>query len=137
MPPTARKRAAKPAELGSKKPANVAPPSKDLAGIGDAQVDDLEALRNEVATDDPLYTEVPFKDGKLRVREFLRWKASTTDLLAAGRFTLALSQIIHPDDFRTIYAPADPEIGDIIVFLRDMEQVTGVPLGMLLAPLTR
>lgn len=125
MPP-ARKRATPPASLTEKRAANA--------------VSDLDALRNEVTVESgaaPIeYTAVPFAGTVIRVKDFWDWPALASDLLAVGRFTQAAGQIVHPDDFNTIWAKANPTNRQVAAFIGEVEKVIGIPLATLLTSLS-
>lgn len=119
MPP--RKRTTPPVDLAGKAPAN-----------------DLQALRDEVATEpdasDGLFA-VPLGDTTVRVKDFLDWPSSANDDLAFGRMGRWASKILHAEDFE-VWARMDPTNRQAIEFMREMEKITGIPLGTLLTSLS-
>lgn len=122
MPP--RKRTNPPAGLSEKRPAN-----------------DLDALREEVAAEPEAapvktYRVVPFAGTVVRILDdFWEWPAVTSDLIAVGRFTQAAAQIVHPDDYNSVWAKANPTNGQVRDFVAEVEKVIGIPLTMLLTSL--
>lgn len=124
MPP--RKRATPPADLPGKRAANP-----------DA---DIEALRAEVAAEPDgtaeEYYAIPFANTSVRVKDFWDWPAVASDMLAVGRFTQAAAQIVHPDDFLTVWATANPTNRQVRDFMNEVEKVVGIPLQTLLTSLS-
>ncbi len=124
MPPRKRPTSAvtAPADLAAKKPAN-----------------DLEAIREEVAAEPDggiEYFAVPFANTVVRIKDFWDWPAYASDLLAVGRFTQAAREIVHADDFRTVWAQTNPTNRQVAAFIAEVEKVIGIPLATLLTSLS-
>ncbi|MER7280419.1 hypothetical protein ABT369_38880 [Dactylosporangium sp. NPDC000244] len=101
---------------------------------------DLDALRAEVAAEPDSADEpyvVAIGDTSVRVKHFLDWPASADDDLQAGRITAWAGKVLAGDDFTTVWANADPTNRQVIAFLTDLEQVTGLPFASRLVSPTR
>jgi hypothetical protein len=99
----------------------------------------IQVLRDEVAAEPEgaiEYFAVPFAGTVVRVKDFMDWPAYANDLLAVGRFTQAIGQIIHPADFTTVWAETNPTNRQVIDFIREVEKVVGIPLLTLLTSLS-
>ncbi len=122
MPPTARKRAAKPAE-----------------GNGKARAtSDLDNLRAEVAAEaphtEPTTVPVPFCDTKVNVLDFWDWPAEANELLARGLIVRWASEVMPPKDF-AVWVGIKPTNRQAAEFIAAVEVAVGFPLGSWLTSL--
>ncbi len=105
-------------------------PPADLAGKKPANATDLDALRDEVRAEpdapDDIYA-VSVAGTVVRVKHYLDWPVSADELLIAGRIHKWAEKVIAGDDYRDVWVPLDPTNRQVGEFLRNLEEITGIP----------